>query len=130
MVFPNIFYVDKLVFGHFFIFCPFFALETIIWAAVRDSWLKYNSSWLNPLISALVKKRSFFGIDSFWHFKFNSSEKLFFYSKSSLRIGSAIFHNAIKKLSGDSVYSLTRVDTILENKTTDFLLIILQHKFG
>lgn len=58
-----------------FIFVFFVALETIICTTVRDSWLKPTSSWLNPLISALVKKRSFFGIDSFSYFKFNTPEK-------------------------------------------------------
>ena len=60
MVFPDIFYVGLFV-----------VLEAIILAAVRDSWLKFTSLWMNPFISALFKKSSFFGIDSFWYFKLN-----------------------------------------------------------
>ena len=44
MVFPDILYIDELVFGLFSFFALFVALETIIWAAVRGSWLKFTSS--------------------------------------------------------------------------------------
>ena len=36
----------------------------------------------------------------------------------------------MKNSSGDSIWFFTNDDTVSENKTTDFLLIILVHKFG
>ena len=106
------------------------ALETIICAAVKDSWLTFTTSRLKPSIRAFVRKRSLFGMDSFCLFKFKSSVKLIFCLKVSFRIGSTIFCKAIKNSSGDSIWSFTNGDRVSENRTTDFLLIILVHKFG